>query len=148
MDLYDHYIQTTCSGNGLQFTCRLAWCFASLTTVSSEAGASHCVHSPSHQRPSSLHVPTHLLLQPVTPSSTLPSDPFSPSFRRADRFPPSHLEDLGLPRLLCGWRRNVLLTGTRAVMRLLALPLRPDSHALCCPCLELPCRLPGLLRSW
>lgn len=140
MDLYVHYTQTTCSGSGLKFTCCLAWCFTSLTRVSSEAGASDYVHNPSHRQHSSLRAPTRLPLQPVTPSPR-------PRFQRADRFPPSHLEDLGLPRLLCGWRRDVRLTGTRAVMGLLSLPLRPDSHALCCPCLELPCRLPGLLGS-
>ena len=68
----------------------------------------------------------------------------SPSFWFSEVCSPSHLEDLWLARLLCWWLLNMLLIRSWTMMRLLALPLWPDTHTLCCPCLELSCSLSSL----
>lgn len=52
-----------------------------------------------------------------------------------------HLKNLRLARRLCWCLLNMLLVRTGPMMGLLALPLWPDTHTLCCPGLELSCSL-------
>lgn len=126
------------------------WCFTSLTMVWLKA--IHHLSSQSFQLMTLILKCPHSVFSHILPNtsihayfllSLLPVPP-SPRFYTSEAFLFSHLKDFRLARLLCWWLLSVLLIRTWMMMRLLALPLWPDTYTLCCPCLELSCSLPSL----